>query len=61
MALHHRRRACRCSRLRAAIASFWSLPTVILTGTAAAAGLALINSIGNLGGFVGPTVVGTAE
>jgi ACS family tartrate transporter-like MFS transporter len=45
----------------AAIASFWSLPTAILTGTAAAAGLALINSIGNLGGFVGPTVVGAAK
>ena len=45
----------------AAIASFWSLPTAILSGTGAAAGLALINSIGNLGGFVGPTVVGAAK
>jgi len=45
----------------AAVASFWSLPTAILSGTAAAAGLALINSIGNLGGFVGPTVVGAAK
>jgi nitrate/nitrite transporter NarK len=45
----------------AAVASFWSLPTVILSGSAAAAGLALINSIGNLGGFVGPTVVGAAK
>ena len=42
----------------AAIGSFWSLPTAILSGTAAAAGLALVNSIGNLGGLVGPTVVG---
>jgi D-galactonate transporter len=42
----------------AAIGTFWSLPTSILTGTGAAAGLALINSIGNCGGFVGPVVVG---
>ncbi len=38
----------------AAIGTFWSLPTAILTGTGAAAGLALVNSIGNLGGLVGP-------
>src|SRR5262249_11163499 len=37
---------------------FWSLPTSFLRGTAAAAGIALINSIGNLGGFVGPYAVG---
>ena len=37
---------------------FWSLPTSILTCTGAAAGLALINSIGNCGGFVGPVIVG---
>jgi ACS family tartrate transporter-like MFS transporter len=37
---------------------FWSLPTTFLAGTAAAGGIALINSIGNIGGFVGPTVVG---
>ncbi len=37
---------------------FWSLPTAFLTGTAAAAGVALINSIGNIGGFVGPYVIG---
>jgi ACS family tartrate transporter-like MFS transporter len=37
---------------------FWSLPPMILTGTAAAAGIAWINSIGNLGGFFGPTIVG---
>ena len=33
---------------------FWSMPAALLSGTAAAAGIALINSIGNLGGFVGP-------
>jgi ACS family tartrate transporter-like MFS transporter len=39
-------------------ASFWPLPSVFLSGTAAAGGIALINSIGNLGGYVGPFVVG---
>lgn len=39
-------------------ASFWALPTSFLTGRAAAAGLALIVSIGNLGGFVGPFMIG---
>ena len=38
--------------------SFWALPTSFLTGTAAAASIGLINSIGNLGGFAGPYVVG---
>jgi MFS transporter, ACS family, tartrate transporter len=37
---------------------FWAIPPMFLAGTAAAAGIALINSIGNLGGFVGPTVMG---
>ncbi len=41
-----------------ALATFWSLPTAFLSGTAAAAGIALINSVGNLGGFVGPYAVG---
>jgi MFS transporter, ACS family, tartrate transporter len=40
------------------LATFWSLPTAFLSGTAAAAGIALINSFGNLGGFVGPYIVG---
>jgi hypothetical protein len=34
--------------------SFWPMPGEFLTGTAAAAGIALVNCIGNLGGFVGP-------
>jgi MFS family permease len=42
----------------AAVPTFWSLPTGFLTGSAAAGGIALINSIGNLGGFVGPYVIG---
>jgi MFS family permease len=37
---------------------FWSLPTAFLSGTAAAAGIALINSLGNLAGFVSPFLVG---
>ena len=37
---------------------FWGLPTAILSGTAAASGIALINSVGNLGGFVSPYVLG---
>ncbi len=42
----------------AAIGTFWSLPTSILTGTGAAAGLALINSLGNSGGLIGPPIIG---
>ncbi len=37
---------------------FWAMPTSLLTGTAAAAAIALINSIGNLGGFFGPYIIG---
>src|SRR5262249_36055144 len=37
---------------------FWSLPTAFLSGTAAAAGIAWINSVGNLGGFAGSQVLG---
>jgi ACS family tartrate transporter-like MFS transporter len=37
---------------------FWPLPSEFLSGTAAAAGIAVINSIGNLGGFFGPMLLG---
>jgi len=37
---------------------FWSMPSMFLTGPAAAAGIAWINSIGNLGGSIGPYIVG---
>jgi len=37
---------------------FWTLPTAFLSGAAAAGGIAIINSIGNLSGFVGPYVMG---
>lgn len=36
----------------------WSMPTMFLSGAAAATGIATINSIGNLGGFAGPVVIG---
>jgi ACS family tartrate transporter-like MFS transporter len=44
--------------IHAVVGTFWSLPTAILTGTGAAAGIALVNSMGNLGGFAGPFIVG---
>lgn len=37
---------------------FWSLPTAFLAGSAAAAGIAIINSIGNLAGFASPYLIG---
>jgi MFS transporter, ACS family, tartrate transporter len=40
---------------------FWALPTAFLSGTAAAAGIALIAAVGNLGGFAGPAFTGVAE
>jgi ACS family tartrate transporter-like MFS transporter len=44
--------------LRALVSVFWAIPPQILGGAAAAAGIALINAVGNLGGFVGPSVIG---
>jgi ACS family tartrate transporter-like MFS transporter len=40
---------------------FWSMPPMFLTGTAAAASIAWINSLGNLGGFFGPWYVGVVK
>ena len=42
----------------AARAIFWTIPTRFLTGVAAAGGLAFINSIATVGGFVGPSMMG---
>ncbi|MFD2466208.1 MFS transporter [Amycolatopsis silviterrae] len=42
----------------AALPTFWALPSNFLSGTAAAAGIALINALGNLSGFVAPYVTG---
>jgi MFS transporter, ACS family, tartrate transporter len=39
-------------------AAFWPMPSLFLTGTAAAGAIAMINAVGNLGGYVGPFVVG---
>jgi ACS family tartrate transporter-like MFS transporter len=44
--------------ISAAKPPLWSMPTMFLSGSAAAAGIATINSIGNLGGFVGPAMIG---
>ncbi len=41
--------------------AFWSLPSLFLTETAAAGSIGLINSIGNLGGFFGPGILGKVE
>jgi len=43
------------------IPTFWSLPTALLSGLAAAGGIALVNSVGNLGGFLGPNVLGQSK
>jgi len=40
------------------VPTFWSIPSAMLTGVAAAGGLAMINAIGNLGGWLGPSVSG---
>jgi sugar phosphate permease len=44
--------------LACAFSTFWSLPTSILSGTAASAGIAWINSVGNLAGYFSPYLVG---
>jgi len=44
--------------ISAAKPPLWSMPTEFLTGAEAAVGIAAINSIGNLGGFAGPTIIG---
>jgi nitrate/nitrite transporter NarK len=42
----------------ACLSIFWSVPTAILAGTAAAGGIALVNSMGNLSGLVSPYMLG---
>jgi MFS transporter, ACS family, tartrate transporter len=44
--------------VNAMIGPYWAMPTAILSGAAAAPGIAFVNSIGNLGGFFGPYVIG---
>lgn len=43
---------------RSVMSVFWTMPPIFLGGTAAAAGIGLINSVGNLGGAVGPSLMG---
>lgn len=53
-----------CAGFLAAFAAFpvfWTVPMAVLRGSAAAAGIALINSIGNLGGFLGPYMIGAVK
>ncbi len=47
-----------CAGLTCYLPIFWTLPTRFLTGSAAAASIGLINSVGNLGGFFGPYITG---
>jgi ACS family tartrate transporter-like MFS transporter len=47
--------------LKAYMPAFWALPSLLLTEAAAAASIGFINSVGNLGGFVGPSVLGYVE
>ncbi|SFK39759.1 D-galactonate transporter [Methylorubrum salsuginis] len=42
----------------AALPTFWTLPTALLRGRAAAGGIALVNAVGSVGGFVGPSLMG---
>jgi ACS family tartrate transporter-like MFS transporter len=44
-----------------ALPRFWALPTAFLSGSGAAAGIALVAAVGNLGGFAGPAFTGIAE
>ena len=46
------------SAVNCMIGPLWAMPTTFLTGTAAAAGIAIINSLANLGGFFGPWIIG---
>jgi MFS transporter, ACS family, tartrate transporter len=47
--------------LKAYLPAFWSLPTLFLSQTAAAGSIGLINSVGNLGGWIGPWMMGRIE
>jgi len=47
--------------INAFLPAFWCVPSAMFTGIAAAAAIALINSIGNLGGYLGPMLLGKAK
>lgn len=42
----------------ALLSPFWCIPTMVLSGSSAAVGIAMINSLGNVGGFIGPYLIG---
>jgi nitrate/nitrite transporter NarK len=47
--------------MRMFMPTFWCIPTLVLSGSAAAAGIALINSLGAIGGFIGPWIFGLSK
>ena len=47
--------------MKAYLPAFWALPSIFLAESAAAASIGLINSCGNLGGWIGPTVLGVVK
>ena len=47
--------------IRGYLPAFWSLPNLFLRGAAAAGSIGFINSVGNLGGYLGPKVMGKVE
>ena len=47
--------------MKSMLPTFWTLPASFLRGTAAAGGIALINSVANLGGFLGPILLGNVK
>jgi ACS family tartrate transporter-like MFS transporter len=47
--------------MKSMLPTFWTLPPTFLTGAAAAGGIALINSVANLGGMLGPIIIGYVE
>lgn len=49
------------SGILAVVSVFWALPTALLSGRAAAGGIALVNCVGNLGGYFGPVLLGWAR
>ena len=52
------RRVDRAAGIWSTLGPFWTLPPEFLRGMAAAGGIALINSVGNIGGFLGPYLMG---
>ena len=47
--------------MKSMLPTFWTLPTAFLSGAAAAGGIALINSVANLGGVFGPNIMGQLQ